>query len=79
MSWFPSETIEKLKDIDFKKFDKIKLPMLRCSFPKLIAEELVSIQPMKVDYDQLYYYDKKTKSIQKIIEEEFFKKEEFEI
>jgi hypothetical protein len=59
------------------EFGSISLPILRRTFPKLMAEELVSVQPMnKVDFGDL------VDSLRKVQErkfEEFFKEEEFNL
>lgn len=62
--------------IDLSSWDSsktIKIPLLRRYFPKLIAKELVSVQPMtKPLYWEPYDYVPP-------IEQEFFKEEEFNI
>lgn len=62
--------------IDLSSWDSsktIRIPLLRRHFPKLIAKELVSVQPMtKPLYWEPYGFTKP-------IEQEFFKEEEFNI
>jgi len=62
--------------IDLSSWDRsktIRIPLLRQYFPKLIAKELVSVQPMgKPSYWEPYDFVSP-------IEQEFFKEEEFNI
>jgi hypothetical protein len=77
MSWLDPESIERLKNIDFKKFisTTIKIPILRNVYPKLIAQELVGVQQMNPPTGK-YFYNKLTRTIE---QEEFFKEEEFNL
>ena len=83
MSLLDPEELKKFEKLVFAKGrqmgkTKLTLPLLRATFPKLIAEELVSVQPMEgVNYgkviDALKIIDETNKWI------EFFKEEEFTI
>lgn len=37
-----------MKEIDLSEYVKTKLPLLRAVWPKLMAEELCSVQPMQL-------------------------------
>ena len=49
---------ERIGKIDMREFSNLKVPMFRAVFPKLIAKELCSVQPMTNDikWEDGYYF-----------------------
>lgn len=50
---------ERIGKIEMREFWKLKVPLLRAVFPKLIAKELVGVQPMmapEINWNKGLYY-----------------------
>ena len=82
MSLLDPETLKKFKASAFikgRQMGSINIPLLRSTFPKLIAEELISVQPMTEPVGKLNFitWNLVTKPEPKFIE--FFKEEEFNL
>ena len=86
MSDFYKNIIAPQTTYDFKEimgnFEVVKFPMLRNlgKLPKLIAEDIVSVQPMTRPIGKKFpiYYNKETKTIEQV-DIEFFTEEEFNL
>jgi len=52
---------ERMNDKNFKEMHKVLLPIIRRVMPKLIADEIVGVQPMSSRFDYDNHRDKDVK------------------
>ena len=57
MDKFLSQMDETVRTLQIGNFDKYAFPLVRAIFPNLIANEIVSVQPMSGPVSQIFYLD----------------------